>query len=72
MSTNNLPRIDKRIKYVGVSHLRSLKSASLRALEELLVIQDHQNKPIAVIAPFGLFVEMQEHLAAKERGNEPD
>lgn len=56
-----IPHIDPSVKYRGVSELRKLNAKELRSLEGLIVIQDN-GKPLAVIVPFGVFLEIQEQI----------
>ena len=56
----DLPRIDKNVEFVGVSRLRTLNATNLHDLDTTLVIQDPNNKPIAVVISFGLFMAMQD------------
>lgn len=53
-----IPIIDPRVSYCGVSELRKLNADALRKVEGLIVIQDN-GQPIAVIAPFDLFLKIQ-------------
>jgi hypothetical protein len=54
-----IPRVDPRVQYVGVSKLRTLNATNLHRLDKTLVIQDTDDKPLAVVLSFEQFLEMQ-------------
>lgn len=56
-----IPLIDDRIRHVGVSALRGLNAKTLRELKEMLVLQV-DDKPIAVLIPYEMYLEMQKVL----------
>lgn len=56
---NELPYIDPSVRYVGVSRLREMTSTVLKELREVLVIQDKNDAPLAVVLNYDLFLEMQ-------------
>jgi hypothetical protein len=49
------------VQHVGISKLRALNVAQLRALEKTLVIQDN-DKPLAVLLKYEHFLAMQEKM----------
>lgn len=53
-----IPVIDPNVRYVGVASLRKLNAELLRAMSETLVVQ-HEDKPIAVLVPYSVFLAMQ-------------
>lgn len=53
-----IPMIDPNVRYVGVASLRKLNAELLQAMSETLVIQ-HEDKPIAVLLPYSVFLAMQ-------------
>ena len=55
----DIPRVDPRVQYVGVSKLRTLNATNLHLLDKTLVIQDTDDKPLAVVLSFEQFLEMQ-------------
>jgi PHD/YefM family antitoxin component YafN of YafNO toxin-antitoxin module len=55
------PVIDPSIKHVGVSKLRELNAAKLRATQDTFVIQDN-NTPLAVLLTYDKFLTMQDQL----------
>ena len=57
----SIPYIDPSIQHVGISRLRALNVAQLRALDKTLVIQDN-DKPLAVLLKYEHFLAMQERL----------
>lgn len=64
MSHVTMPiQIDTSIKHVGISKLRELNVAKLRASEDTLVIQDN-DQPLAVLVTYGKFLEMQQMLSS--------
>lgn len=52
----------KHVRYLGVSSLRVLKAASLRALGEDLIAVTVHGRPVAVIVSFEHFLKMQDAL----------
>ena len=54
----DIPRIDPKVQYVGVSKLRQLNATNLHRLDKTLVIQD-DDKPLAVVLSYEQFLEMQ-------------
>ena len=55
-----IPRIDPNVQFVGVSKLRSLNATNLNNLDKTLVVQDANDKPLAVILRYEQFLEMQQ------------
>ncbi len=58
--TKGIPTIDPNVQYVGVSKLRTLNATKLRSLDNTLVIQDPDDKPLAVVLSYEQFMEMQQ------------
>jgi len=58
--TKGIPVIDPNVQYVGVSKLRTLNATKLRSLDNTLVIQDPDDKPLAVVLSYEQFLEMQQ------------
>lgn len=56
-----IPVVDERVKYVGATALRGLNARALRDLTDLLVVQVDE-KPVAVIIPIAIYMEIQEAL----------
>lgn len=54
--------IDPRVHYVGMTALRTLSFDRLPT-DEIYVLQDH-GKPVAVLVPYELYMDMQTTLAA--------
>lgn len=61
----SIPYIDPNIQHVGISRLRALNVAQLRALDKTLVIQDN-DKPLAVLLKYEHFLAMQEKMPDEE------
>lgn len=61
------PYIDATVKHVGVSKLRGLNADKLRATTDTFVIQDPNDKPLAVLLTYDKFLAMQEELEAVAR-----
>jgi hypothetical protein len=57
----SIPYIDPNIQHVGISRLRSLNVAQLRAFDKTWVIQDN-DKPLAVLLKYEHFLAMQEKM----------
>jgi len=57
----SIPYIDPNIQHVGISRLRALNVAQLRALDKTLVIQDN-DRPLAVLLKYEHFLAMQEKM----------
>ena len=55
-----IPRIDPNVQFVGVSKLRALNATNLNNLDKTLVVQDANDKPLAVILRYEQFLEMQQ------------
>ena len=53
--------IDPNVRYVGVSKLRELNAAKLKATEETLVFQDN-DQPLAVLLTYTKFMEIQQQV----------
>jgi translation initiation factor IF-3 len=64
-NTISIPYIDPNIQHVGISRLRALNVAQLRALDKTLVIQDN-DKPLAVLLKYEHFLAMQEKMPEEE------
>ena len=60
-----IPYIDPNIQHVGISRLRSLNIAQLRAFNKTWVIQDN-DKPLAVLLTYEHFLAMQERMPDEE------
>jgi hypothetical protein len=54
------PTVDPNVQYVGVSKLRKLNATTLRSLDNTLVIQDPDDKPLAVVLSYDQFLDMQQ------------
>ena len=61
----SIPYIDPSIQHVGISRLRALNVAQLRALDKTLVIQDN-DKPLAVLLKYEHFLAMQEKIGDED------
>jgi translation initiation factor IF-3 len=61
----SIPYLDPSVQHVGISKLRALNVAQLRALDKTLVIQDN-NKPLAVLLKYEHFLAMQEKMPDAE------
>ena len=61
----SIPYLDPSVQHVGISRLRALNVAQLRALDKTLVIQDN-DKPLAVLLKYEHFLAMQERLPEEE------
>ena len=61
------PYIDATVKHVGVSKLRGLNADKLRETTDTFVIQDPNDKPLAVLLTYDKFLAMQEELEAVAR-----
>lgn len=61
------PYIDSSVKHVGVSKLRGLNADKLRDTTDTFVIQDPNDKPLAVLITYDKFLAMQEELEAVAR-----
>jgi hypothetical protein len=57
----SIPYLDPSVQHVGISKLRALNVAQLRALDKTLVIQDN-DKPLAVLLRYEHFLAMQEKM----------
>lgn len=63
-----IPLIDDRIKYRGVTVLRTLNAKALRELKDILVLQIEDGtlkkapEPVAVLIPYSIYMEMQRVL----------
>jgi hypothetical protein len=53
-----IPYIDPKVQYVGVSKLRTLNATNLNELDKTLVIQDN-DRPLAVVLSYEQFMAMQ-------------
>jgi hypothetical protein len=56
-----IPRIDPKVKHVGVSKLRKLNSDDLRNFEDTLVLQDNDT-PLAVLLRYENYLMLQDKL----------
>ena len=61
----SLPYVDPSVQHVGISRLRALNVAQLRALDKTLVIQDN-DEPLAVLLKYDHFLAMQERIGEDE------
>jgi hypothetical protein len=61
----SIPYLDPSVQHVGISKLRALNVAQLRALDRTLVIQDN-DKPLAVLLKYEHFLAMQEKMPDDE------
>ena len=61
------PYIDATVKHVGVSKLRGLNADKLRETTDTFVIQDPNDKPLAVLVTYDKFLAMQDELMAVAR-----
>ena len=61
----SIPYIDPNIQHVGISRLRALNVAQLRAFDKTWVIQDN-DKPLAVLLKYEHFLAMQEKMPDEE------
>jgi len=61
----SIPYLDPNVQHVGISKLRALNVAQLRALDKTLVIQDN-DKPLAVLLKYEDFLAMQEKMPDEE------
>jgi hypothetical protein len=61
--------IDPRVHYIGMTAVRRLSLGRLPAAE-IYVVQDC-GQPVAVIAPYALYLELQERAAPKKTVAEP-
>jgi len=61
----SIPYLDPRVQHVGISKLRALNVAQLRALDKTLVIQDN-DEPLAVLLKYDQFLAMQERMPDEE------
>jgi translation initiation factor IF-3 len=61
----SIPYLDPNVQHVGISKLRALNVAQLRALDKTLVIQDN-DKPLAVLLKYEHFLAMQERMPDEE------
>jgi len=61
----SIPYLDPTVQHVGISKLRALNVAQLRALDKTLVIQDN-DKPLAVLLKYEHFLAMQEKMPDEE------
>lgn len=57
----SIPYLDPSVQHVGISKLRALNVAQLRALNKTLVIQDN-DEPLAVLLKYDQFLAMQERM----------
>ena len=60
-----IPYLDPGVQHVGISRLRALNVAQLRALDKTLVIQDN-DEPLAVLLKYDQFLAMQERMPDEE------
>lgn len=58
----SIPYLDPNVQHVGISKLRALNVAQLRALNKTLVIQDN-DEPLAVLLKYDHFLAMQEKMS---------
>jgi len=61
----SIPYLDPKVQHVGISRLRALNVAQLRALDKTLVIQDN-DEPLAVLLKYDQFIAMQEKMPNEE------
>ena len=61
----SIPYLDPSVQHVGISRLRALNVAQLRALDKTLVIQDN-DQPLAVLLRYEHFMAIQERLDTEE------
>lgn len=61
----SIPYLDPNVQHVGISRLRALNVAQLRALDKTLVIQDN-DKPLAVLLKYEHFLAMQDKMPEEE------
>lgn len=55
-----VPRIDPRVRHVGVSFVRRLNATALRSLDGLLVVEGADGEsPLAVVMSYELFLQIQ-------------
>jgi PHD/YefM family antitoxin component YafN of YafNO toxin-antitoxin module len=61
------PYIDSSVKHVGVSKLRGLNADKLRDTTDTFVIQDPNDKPLAVLLTYDKYLAMQDELMSVAR-----
>jgi translation initiation factor IF-3 len=61
----SIPYLDPSVQHVGISKLRALNVAQLKALDKTWVIQDN-DKPLAVLLKYEHFLAMQEKMPDEE------
>lgn len=61
----SIPYLDPNVQHVGISKLRTLNVAQLRALDKTLVIQDN-DEPLAILLKYDQFLAMQERMPDEE------
>ena len=62
-NVEDIPRIDPRVRHVGISKLRGLNADKLRETTDTFVIQEN-DKPLAVLLTYDKFLAMQSELEA--------
>jgi PHD/YefM family antitoxin component YafN of YafNO toxin-antitoxin module len=65
-NVEDIPKIDPRVRYVGISKLRGLNADKLREATDTFVVQDN-DKPLAVLLTYDKFLAMQGELEAVAR-----
>jgi hypothetical protein len=60
-TVTEIPRIDPKVKHVGVSKLRKLNSNDLRNTKETLVLQENDT-PLAVLLKYENYLILQNQL----------
>lgn len=54
---------------VGVSKFKHMKVADFRTLDRVLLIEEFNNRPVAAVVPYSIYMQMQGIIiAANERG----
>ena len=61
----SIPYLDPNVQHVGISRLRALNVAQLRAVDKTLVIQDN-DQALAVLLKYEHFLAMQERMPDEE------
>lgn len=60
-------RIDRRVRYVGTSHLRQFSADTLRELDDSIFVIQDRDEPVSVLLSYTLFMQIQDTIEKCER-----
>ncbi len=67
-STPRIPRIDPKVRFVGISFIRKINAKFVSNIEETYVLS-YGDEPLAVLIPYATYMRLQEVAEQKVREN---